>query len=149
MSAASSEMDRDSLNANDGTDCDKSEAEAEASTCMEPSQSRGRQTEIEKAAPPTAAAGAAASGSLPASADSSPQTTRDRSHAQAAKVNDEDIDPFTYRPPLTKWDYVKVLLKIQYSTGVSLQICSSIAVLYMYVLNTSPENINSISAYFS
>lgn len=23
-------------------------------------------------------------------------------------VNEEDIDPFTYRPPLTKWDYLKV-----------------------------------------
>lgn len=109
MSASSSDIDCDSSNANDGTYCDMPEAETEASTCMEPSQSPGRGTEIEKAALPTAAAaGAAANGSLPASADSSPQTTRDRSHTQAAKVNDEDIDPFTYRPPLTKWDYVKV-----------------------------------------
>ena len=25
-------------------------------------------------------------------------------------MNEEDIDPFTYRPPLTKWDYLKVSL---------------------------------------
>ena len=26
----------------------------------------------------------------------------------SVSVNEEDIDPFTYRPPFTKWDYLKV-----------------------------------------
>ena len=32
----------------------------------------------------------------------------------SSSVNEEDIDPFTYHPPFTKWDYLKVcnILKI-------------------------------------
>ena len=25
-----------------------------------------------------------------------------------SSINEEDIDPFTYHPPFTKWDYLKV-----------------------------------------
>ena len=32
----------------------------------------------------------------------------------AVKINEEDIDPFTYRPPLTKWDYLKVRIYHNY-----------------------------------
>ena len=31
-------------------------------------------------------------------------------------LNEEDIDPFTYHPPFTKWDY----LKVPHSNGLEL-----------------------------
>ena len=41
-------------------------------------------------------------------AGSGPNSQISKPEAQTAVVHEEDIDPFSYRPPLTRWNYVKV-----------------------------------------
>ena len=41
-------------------------------------------------------------------AGSGPNSQISKPEAQTAAVHEEDIDPFSYRPPLTRWNYVKV-----------------------------------------
>ena len=49
------------------------------------------------------------SGSRPTSESPSSRTVSfGAQFSQTVTVSEEDIDPFTYRPPLTKWDYLKV-----------------------------------------
>lgn len=53
-------------------------------------------------------------------------TRESRVDLSSNAVNEEDIDPFTYHPPFTKWDYLKVR---QYDHTINIKTMQSLMLI--------------------